>query len=252
MRTGESTDEPTGDRALDPGGDPADPPGSPAPAAPEPAPPGTPRPPAARRDFLRQLSGDAVVTAGKVAGLSALITRSVSAAGSSVARDLERLGGDHADGANEPEPSTSDVTPPAPSTPAPSTPAPAPAADATDPGRAAVDRLTEAQQTILSGITAGTLALNDPGGPPYLAMVALAWDGASFAVPSRWSGARIGHVERDGRAALQLVDPATGAWITVTGIASLEDPDPAGDRVTIRIRPTRFVWGPPAATSDPA
>lgn len=245
-------DEPNGDRARDPGADPADPPVSPAPAAPEPTPPGVARPPAARRDFLRQLSGDAVVTAGKVAGLSALITRSVSAAGSSVARDLERLGGDHADGADEPELSTSEVTPPTPTTPTtPAPPAHAPAAYAADPGRAAVDRLTEAQQTILSGIAAGTLALNDPGGPPYLATVPLAWDGASFAVPSHWSGARVGHVERDGRAALQLVDPATNAWITVTGVATLEDPDPAGDRGTIRIRPTRFVWGPKAAASDP-
>lgn len=264
----------TGEGPDDAGSDREAPPGRTAPigearpdneAPPDPAPAPTDRPPADRRHFLRQLSGDAVVTAGRVAGFSTLLTRSISAAGASVARDLEGLaGGD--DGDAQPAP-----TPPAPTTPAPmpATAAPAPVAATTKgpaaaPGSAttgspttdaagsdAVERLTADQRAFLAATTAGVLAVNDRAGAPHVAMTDLAWDGAAFTIASQLFGARSGHIEADPRVTVLLEDRASGAWVTVRGLAALEDPRPADDEVTIRIRPTGFVWRPASARAQP-
>ncbi len=221
-------------------------------------PPATPdRPPPDRRGFLRQLSGDAVVTAGKMAGLSTLLTRSISAAGASVARDLETLGGGKATDATDtigaidtPSTSLPDGTSPdaAATRDAPEPPdqpiAPT-AIDATTPSVSpAIERLTADQRTVLAAATAGTLAVNDRSGAPHVTMTALTWDGASFVIPAQLFGARSGHIDADPRVTLLIEDASTGSWVTVTGIATLEDPDPATDRVTIRVRPTAFVWRP--------
>src|SRR5688572_8856235 len=77
-----------------------------------------------RRAFMRQMSRDAVLTAGRLAGLSTVVRRSVLAAGEAVTRDLEPTSEDEL---------PSDA-PPVPDGPAPLATQPPPAAQlANDP-----------------------------------------------------------------------------------------------------------------------
>ncbi len=57
----------------------------------EPVAPVAPTPGADRRAFLRQLSGDAVTTAGRFAGLSSALRRSVFVAGQTAINGLEAI-----------------------------------------------------------------------------------------------------------------------------------------------------------------
>ena len=192
-----------------------------------------------RRRFLRQVSGDAVVTVGRLAGLSSMLGRSLSAAGGSVARDLTKL--------YEPtDPPDDDAT--ARAMPD-RVPAPDPIADQIakpDPGEPhtpdPVERLTADHHAFLAASVSATLAINSPSGPPHLGTCHLAWDGTRFRMPSQLVGARATLVERDPRVSLLIEEHDTGSWVMVAGLATLNDAHSSDDTVVIAVRPTRFVW----------
>jgi Pyridoxamine 5'-phosphate oxidase len=207
-----------------------------------------------RRAFLRQLSGDAVWTAGRLAGASAVIRRSLLAVGDTAARSLE-------------EPA---VQSPPQSTPA-GTASDDPATEVASPpvARSAAAPLTPAQHAFLDTATTAALAVNDPAGPPHLTTSTYRWDGETIHLPGQQFTARVSHIDRDPRVSVLIEDPVTDALVALTGVASLIQgdrveammlailgkylsPDAAieqwhdlqatGDRIVIEVRPTRFVW----------
>ena len=216
-----------------------------------------------RRTFIRQLSGDAVVSAGRIAGFSAAFRRTVLAAGVAATRELD-----------PPPSAVPPTTDPAILAPAAAPPSP-PTAAATPPagpsGDAVVAALTPDQHDFLAGGTRAVLAVNDPKGAPHLSASPYHWDGDILRLPSQMFAARAAHVDRDPRVTVYIDDGSTGAWVAVTGIASIvygeavkaeveqvlaqDDPDSAkregwaaltstGDAVVIRVRPSRFLWRP--------
>jgi hypothetical protein len=214
-----------------------------------------------RRSFLRQLSTDAVWTAGKVAGASAAFRRSLVSAGESAIGTFEAVEEPMAvaarptDAALASEPRQRDE--------------PASATPSTSTGPDPVAALTAAQQAFLVDAASAVLAVNDPAGHPMLAPSEFHWDGAVIRLPARDFTARTIDIDRDPKVALLIDDPASEAWVAINGVASLvygERVDPemrlilskyhdaddvtrrweqlrsAGDQVVILIRPTRFVW----------
>jgi Pyridoxamine 5'-phosphate oxidase len=209
-----------------------------------------------RREFIRHLSRDAAVTAGRLAGLSSIVRRTVVAAGEAAARDLEPSPADSlpTDLVSAPaEPVTSG---------APSAPAMVP-----DP----VLTLTPVQHDLLANASTATLAVNDPAGAPHLTSSMYHWDGETVRLPTGMFTARTMDVERDPRVSLLIADPVSGAWLALTGVASLvygpqvevemmpllskyldaeaatdrwEEMNASGDQAVILIRPTRLVWRP--------
>jgi hypothetical protein len=253
------------------------------PADPEPSP--DPRPeqatespaPPDRRTFLRQLSSDAVWTAGRVAGASAAFRRSLVAAGETAIGAFETATDAPA---VAPEPGGALPSPgPAPAAADATAPATAHAtADATSPASVAprpvpqadpVAALTADQQTFLSSGRRAALAVNDPAGHPLLAFSDYHWDGSLFRLPARDFTARTIDIDRDPKVGLLIDDPASETWVAISGLATLvygdqvepefrlilskyHDADrvtqrwneraSSGDQVVIRIKPTRFVW----------
>ncbi len=226
--------------------------------------------PADRRAFLSDLSREAVSTAGRVAGFSAMLRRSVFAAGEAAAESLSTVGRD---------PAAQESPEPAPAPPgsigAPEAPvsASAPIAEASttlppappDP----VAKLTEDQRAFLSEMARATLAVNDPAGSPQLTSSAYHWDGAVFRLPGQQFSLRVANIERDPRVGLFIEDPSSDTSVAITGVATAvygdqvetgmllilgRDTSPAaalrrwaelaasGDRMVIEVRPTRFVW----------
>jgi hypothetical protein len=219
-----------------------------------------------RRAFIRRLSGDAVWTAGRLAGFSTVIRRSVVAAGEAAASELgpplaEESPTDPAPATIDPIVSRSPAVPSAPAVPvAPTTPVALP-----DP----VLALTAAQHESLATWTQAVLAVNDPSGAPHLTVSTYHWDGALIRLPAQLFTARAEHVDHDPRVSLFIGDDASAASVAVTGVATVAYGDDAeqdmllllgkdhpadeaairweemrssGDRITFRIRPTRFVW----------
>jgi PPOX class probable F420-dependent enzyme len=218
-----------------------------------------------RRAFLRQLSNDAVLTAGKLAGASAVVRRSLVAAGESAIGSLEAA----AEPAEPPAAAPTESVTADPLQPAEVTPA-APAG----PNRAVPDPvagLTAEQQAFLRDGATATLAVNDPGGHPLLASTTYHWDGAVVRLPARDFTARTANVDRDPRVSLLIEEQASGRWVAVSGTATLiygdlvepemrrilakyhgpeesarrwEGLRASGDQLVIVVRPTRFVWRP--------
>ncbi len=214
-----------------------------------------------RRAFIRQLSGDAVASAGRIAGLSSAIRRSVVAAGLAATRELEAAPGpglpDHVpaqtDATDLPSPRPGEVE------------MPQPTARVLD----VVAALTPAEHAFLAGGDSAVLAVNDPAGAPHMSASIYHWDGAILRLPSLMFAARAEQVERDPRVSVFIEDRAAGAWVAVAGVASIvygpgvEDElrlvlaesrlgeTAAGrwaalrastDAIVIRVRPTRFLW----------
>jgi hypothetical protein len=225
-------------------------------------PAGDPPPQADRRSFLRQLSTDAVWTAGKVAGASAALRRSLVAVGETALGTFEVAEGP----AMAAEPSVAAPVPEAASGSASAAPAVTPTPI---PARDPVAALTPEQHGFLSNGRRAALAVNDPAGPPLLAFSTYHWDGSLLRLPARDFSARTIDIDLDQRVTLLVDDPASDAWVAINGIATLgygdrvepemrlilakyHDADQVtsrwdelrstGDQVVIRIRPTRFVW----------
>ncbi len=265
----------------------------------EPVAPVAPVPGADRRAFLRQLSGDAVTTAGRFAGLSSALRRSVFVAGQTAVNGLEAIAAGSGPAELAPsDPAVADAqttAPPAieprvatgssprldpsvaavPSTAAPADESPAPAAPATAPVIAAPQppdpalSLTPDQQRFLADALHAIVAVTDPAGPPHLTSSAYHWDGAIFRLPGQMFTARATYLDRDSRVSLLIGQPGARESVMVSGLASSVygdeveadmlsilaremTPDAAveawsklrasGDRMVVRIRPTRFVW----------
>jgi Pyridoxamine 5'-phosphate oxidase len=212
-----------------------------------------------RREFLRQMSGDAVRTAGRVAGFSSIIRRSVVAAGGAAIRDLETVEAAGDVPVNEP------LRDEAPVQPAPDPPAAQPQRH--DP----VAGLTPEQHEFLVTGTQAIMAVNDPSGAPHLTSSLYHWDGAILRLPGRLSTARAIDIDRDPRVSVLVEDRATEAWVAITGTASLSSVETVGaemlqilaryfdvavaarrwdemrqtgDQVVIHVLPVRFVWRP--------
>ena len=233
----------------------------------------------ARRTFLRQLSGDAVSTAGRLAGFSSIIRRTVVAAGVTAARGLEATVEEKAPAGATPG-STITVEMPAPSPgPEPASAAgtipPAPAAGTIPPASRARERpdpvlaLSPAQHDFLTGAISATMAVNDPAGPPHLTSSMFHWDGSMIRLPAQLFTARATNVDRDPRISLLVHGSTSETWVAITGAASIcygeqaaddtrqilakyhgpdevarrwEEMAAEGDRIVIQVRPTRFVW----------
>ncbi len=214
-----------------------------------------------RRSFLRQLSTDAVWTAGKIAGASTAIRRSLVVTGEATIVGLD----------DATEWSSSVVERPAvagSATPAMDSLVPASAA-----GRLAtpdpVAALSPEQHALLDGALRAALAVNDPGGHPLLAFSIYHWDGAVIRLPTHDFSARTINIDRDPRVSLLIEDVSSEGWATVSGMASLvygieveahmrrvlekyhaaaevtarwEQMRSNGDQVVAVIRPTRFTW----------
>lgn len=236
--------------------------------------------PADRRTFLRQLSGDAVWTAGRIAGASAVLRRSLVAAGETAISAFETADKEVAEAPQEISPQSQMEIPGArlESRPEPA-PGPPVVADATrqspsvlDPGPDPVAALSPQQHAFLAEGRTAVLAVNDPSGHPLIAATPYGWDGARLSLPARDFTARTIDVDRDPRVSVLIEDPASGAWVAVSGVAALvygvrvepevrqilaQHLDPAavdarwealrasGDQVVIVVRPTRFVWRQP-------
>ena len=216
-----------------------------------------------RRAFLRQLTGDAVVATGRLAGLSTALRRTVVAAG--VAAVGEPDAPSAAEPASSPAAPQPIVEPPAaepPAVPAVPTATPTPALDPPS-------QLTAQQNELLSHGTTAILGVNDASGAPHLTSSIFDWDGTVLRLPSQLFAARVARIDVDPQVSA-LVELGDEAWVAVTGVADDrlrsgrrggDAHDPAqgrmteeeaarawsrmsatGDRVVIRIRPTRFVW----------
>jgi hypothetical protein len=230
-----------------------------------------------RRAFIRQLSGDAVVSAGRIAGLSTAFRRSLFAAGSAVTRELETsaapgpVAGGPMPGAARPTAGIETPEPPEP--PPPAKPGPAarsPQAPAPPPADA-VAGLTPDQHGFLARGERAVLSINAPTGAPHVSASIYHWDGAIFRMPSQMFAARAQLVDQDPRVSVFIEDRTSGAWVVVTGLASLVYGDAVkretmlvlerslspgdaasrwdemrarGDAVVVQVRPTRFLWWP--------
>lgn len=219
-----------------------------------------------RRRFLHRLSGDAVSTAGRLAGLSAAVRRSVVAAGHAAAEEIAPTAHPPADapttGVREAGPARAEAgsarvaDPPPGGIPEPPPASPAPA-------------LTAEQDDYLRRMRSATLAVNDAAGPPHVTSSWFDWDGEVFRLPASLFTAKANNVARDPRVSLLIEDVETGRWVAATGMAETiagpgvadeslrlrakygpgedsaeasDDLYPAADRAVIVIRPTRFVW----------
>ena len=221
-----------------------------------------------RRAFLRQLTGDAVVATGRLAGLSTALRRSVVAAGVAAVGDGEAPGDDA-----PPDPVQVPV-PAAPEPPGAIEPTVLPAVGAAPPEPAVApvpdpaSLLSPHQHEMLEHGTTAILGVNDGSGAPHLTSSTFHWDRTVLRLPSELFVARVARIDADPNVSV-LVELGAEAWVAVTGIAEiisgdgveaemltilrkgLTDDDAArqwsamrstGDRVVIRIRPTRFVW----------
>lgn len=209
-----------------------------------------------RRAFLRQLSGDAVSTAGRLASLSSIIGRSVVAAGEAAIGGLETP--------------SEDEQPTSPA-PGPGAPVVIEAPPIAPPQPDPVLTLTPAQHAVLAGGARLALAVNDPAGAPHLTSSMYHWDGMLVRVPAQLFTARSMNVERDPRISLLIEDGTSEAWVALSGVASVvydgrvegemmlilskylaedaaarrwQEMRASGDRIVIQVRPTRFVWRP--------
>ena len=131
--------------------------------------------------------------------------------------------------------------------------------------------MTPEQHDFLATGATATLAVNDPAGAPQLTSSMYHWDGSTLRLPGKMFTARATNIDRDPRVSLLIEDAASGAWLAVTGVASMVhgaeaddelalvlskylEPDAvedrlqemrsSGDQMVIRVRPTRVVWRP--------
>lgn len=217
-----------------------------------------------RRTFIRQLSGDALVSAGRIAGLSSAVRRSLLAAGVSATRELDGSATREPAAASEPPSAQLLAGPPTSSIDAQRQPQPA-----TRPAVDPVAALTSDQHDFLAHGHRAVLAVNDPTGPPHLSSSMYHWDGAILRLPAQMFAARAQHVDRDPRVSVFIEDRSSGALVVVSGVASLVYGDAVGletmlvltrylprddavarwdemrgrgDAVVIQVRPTRFLW----------
>jgi pyridoxamine 5'-phosphate oxidase-like protein len=226
--------------------------------------PGSPPEPAEavqRRDFLRQLTGEAVVTSARLAGLSSVFRRSLVAAGEAAMGD--------------PDPSREESQPAIESSANPAgmvlaAPASGPAAAPASPSEPAVAvALTARQEAVLTHAMTAILGTNDPAGGPHLTSSTFHWDGTIVRLPSELFAARVVRIDADPRVSVLVADDASDGWVAMRGTAwivsgdaveaemltilrkSMTDEEAdrswtelrsSGDPVVIGVRPSSYVW----------
>jgi hypothetical protein len=227
-----------------------------------------------RRSFLRQLSGDAIVTAGKLVGASAVLRRSLVAAGEAAVGHLEEAteARPAPEAASEARASLDEAPatrPPMPETAGQAEVGTMPHAVRPTTTADPIASLTREQHDFLAAGTRAALAVNDPGGHPLIASTIFHWDGSEVRLPARDSTARTADIDRDARVSLLIDKPGTEAWVAIAGLASLvygeqveadirlilakyhdeaelerrwQEMRSSGDLLAIRVRPVRFVW----------
>jgi hypothetical protein len=153
-----------------------------------------------RRNFMRVITADGIVTAGRLAGMSGALAGAMIAGARAANESFAALGGATAPSAPTARPTTPLSVPatPPPAPTAPFTPAPADLA-------------------VFERLSAGILATSQSGGPPPTGIVRFAWDGTAFRIPGRDATARTASLQRDPFASLTLIDPATGEALLVAG-----------------------------------
>jgi pyridoxamine 5'-phosphate oxidase-like protein len=211
-----------------------------------------------RRAFLRQLTGEAVVTSARLAGLSMAVRRGLFAAAESATREVGLTG---------PEP---DGPAPAEATamPAPAAPPPPPAPPMPVPPVAPAP-LSPRQEALLVGATTAILGTNDATGSPHLTASRFHWDGTVVRLPSDLFAARVERIESDARVSLLVTDDGPDAWVAINGTASIVSGDDveaamlpilrkdmtaeeaerawteirsSGNPVVIEVKPSRYLW----------
>ncbi len=159
------------------------------------------RPAVDRRNFMRAITADGIVTAGRLAGMSGALAGAMIAGAKAANESFAALGGLPA---AAPAPTAAPMTP----LPAPATPAPAPAGPFT---------AAPADLAVFEALSAGILATSQTGAAPPTGIVRFAWDGAAFRIPGRDATARIASLQRDPFASLTLIDPSTGDALLIAG-----------------------------------
>ena len=159
-----------------------------------------------RRSFVRSMAGESVTTAGRLAGISGMVTGSVFAAVRAAGDGFGALGGPKV-AAGAPAPAFKPI-------PAPR-PLPAAAGPITPP------RISDADRATIEMLSVGLLATNQPGAAPAVGVVRFRFDGEAFRIPGRSATARTSNLQRDPFASLALVDPDTGDAILIAGRARI-------------------------------
>jgi hypothetical protein len=240
------------------------------PPAIESAPPPSEPPPASepaailqRRAFLRQLTGEAVVTTARIAGLSTAVRQSLFAAGEAATRELDPGSAEPASDSIEPAPAASGPasTPPARTDPT------ARVVSASAPARSI--ELSPRQGALLTSAPTAVLGTNDAAGAPHLTSSIFHWDGSTIRLPSELFAARVARIDADPRVSVLVNDDASTAWVAMTGTAEIvsgagaqdqmlpilrkymkeDEADSSwaqmgssADAVVIVFRPSRYVW----------
>ena len=93
--------------------------------------------------------------------------------------------------------------------------------------------MTPEQHDFLATGATATLAVNDPSGAPQLTSSMYHWDGSTLRLPGKMFTARATNIDRDPRVSLLIEDAASGAWLAVTGVASMVHGDEAVDELTL-------------------
>jgi len=198
-----------------------------------------------RREFVRRVTTDAVVMAGRFYSLSRVITRSASAAGQAVMADLDSIrreqepeSGTAPEDPSSAEPPTAASEPtvaaaeqvgredetPGPITPATLAPAivvPAPPATAPVPPPPVPLNLTPDQEALLERARSATLGVHRPGLSPHLTPAQFHWDGLVFRIPSLGWAARTTNVRREPRVTLFVEDAQSGEFGAISGRATI-------------------------------
>jgi hypothetical protein len=131
-----------------------------------------------------------------------------------------------------------------------------------------VPLLSPHQHELLELGSTAILGANDESGSPHLTSSIFSWDRTYLRLPSELFAARVARVDADPRVSV-LVELGLDTWVAVTGIATIVSGEgveaemltilrkhqteeeavrlwtemrSSGERVVIRVRPTRFVW----------
>lgn len=193
-----------------------------------------------RRQFVRQVSSDAVSLAGRMYSLSRVITRSVAAAGQAVADELGGIeaasavegspGGTEAGGTEAGrteagadagfEPPVDSVAPRGDATSTPEPPSPAPAASPPPVAPPPRPVLEPQQVATLESALRAVIAVNRAGLAPQLSSAAIHWDGATVRFASVGWSRRTTLLGRDPRVAL-FIEAGEDTFLLLTGSATI-------------------------------
>ncbi|MFN8621483.1 MAG: pyridoxamine 5'-phosphate oxidase family protein [Chloroflexota bacterium] len=162
-----------------------------------------------RRNFVRAITSDGVVAAGRLAGLTGMLTGSMVAAAKAAGDSFATLGGLET---AAPSPAAAPAARPRPAVP----PRPVGAPPFTPP-----PALGDVDRAVLESATLGLLATNQPGGPPAVGLARFRFVDGAFLVPGRSATARTTNLQRAPYASMTVIDPGNGDALLAAGTARL-------------------------------